>query len=260
VPDETAPSGEILIHCAGIAHVHYPDESLVWQANHQLAVDVARWARSSGCRHFIFLSSALVWDQARTDIDTAADIPKPDTVYGQAKLAAERDIAALEAPDFRVTVIRLPLVYGPGVQGNLEKMIRAVVEWPVCPIGSKTANRSVVGTATITRFIRHCIDGQIAGTFALVDTPAISTFDMLCTISGAVPSPALLIPAPAWTQSLLGVFRSALARRLFSSRVIHDTSVVQAGFDPIVSRERLTQGFSHMVRTYLIQHRGTVTA
>jgi len=53
--------------------------------------------------------------------------PAPDTVYGQAKLAAERRVlVAGESGRLQASVLRTPMVYGLARMGNIARIIEAV--------------------------------------------------------------------------------------------------------------------------------------
>ncbi|MFD2111114.1 NAD-dependent epimerase/dehydratase family protein [Thiorhodococcus fuscus] len=62
--------------------------------------------------------------------------PEPDTLYGQAKLDAERAILDFaDKAGIAASVLRLPMVYGLGREGNVVRMIEAVARrrfppWP----------------------------------------------------------------------------------------------------------------------------------
>ncbi len=246
VSESTGPTGDVLIHCAGIAHTSFPDSDLVYQANHKLPVQTARWAKANGYGHFVFLSTALVWDESLELIDAARDAPVPNTDYGKAKLAAEEDISRLTSSSFAVSIVRLPLVYGPGVKGNLARLIDAVAKWPVCPLGSKEAIRSVTGVSTISRFVEHLVRGRKTGVYTLVDTPRLSTFEMVRYAHDALPNAGMVIPLPRFTRPVLDRMSPSIAKRLLHSRVIIDNTVRKTGFDPLVQKEDVRRGFGQM--------------
>jgi len=84
-------------------------------------------------RRLVYLSSIKVMGAA---IDTGpideTTPPAPDTLYGHAKLAAERSVLAAGA---HVCVLRLPMIYGLTGVGNIARMIKAVARnrfppWP----------------------------------------------------------------------------------------------------------------------------------
>lgn len=244
--DTPGPSGDVLLHCAGIAHAACPDASLVHTVNHELVVQTVQWAQAKEYKHFVFLSTALVWDDTLEQIDTTNNNPQPNTEYGRAKLAAEHDILNLANGSFTVSVVRLPLMYGPGVKGNLARLIDAVARWPVCPLGSRTALRSVTGVATLNRFVEHLVRYPQTGIYTLVETPQLSTLEMVQLIGAALPSRRMIVPLPGFSRPILDRISLGISKRLLHSRVINDQTVRQAGFDPAVSEDELRHGFAEM--------------
>jgi len=245
-PDASGPGGEVLVHCSGIAHATCPDTALVHTVNHQLVVQTAQWAQASGYSQFVFLSTALVWDETLETIDTDRTSAQPNTEYGKAKLAAEQDILRLESSSFTVSVVRLPLMYGPGVKGNLARLIDAVARWPVCPLGSKHALRSVTGVATLNRFVEHLIRHPASGIYTLVETPQLSTLEIVRFIAEALPSHGMVLPVPGFARPILDRMSPGVSKRLLHSRVINDKSVQRTGFDPTISEDELRRGFVEM--------------
>lgn len=243
---ESGPEGEVLVHCAGIAHASDPDDAAVHRVNHQLAVQTCEWAKAHGYRHLIFLSSTLVWDDSIQEIRTWTDRPQPNTEYGRAKLAAEEDLNQIASEGFLVSVIRLPLVYGPGVKGNLARLIDAVATWPLLPLGSSTAERSLTGVETLNGFIQFLIRHPQSGVFTLVDSRNVSTQDMIHMIAEGLPTHGIVISAPAFAKPILDVVSPSVSKRLFGSRVIHDRSVRDLGYNPTVSDEKLAASFREM--------------
>jgi nucleoside-diphosphate-sugar epimerase len=240
------PSGDAFLHCAGIAHAAYPDIALVYAVNHELAVQAARLAKARGYSHFIFLSTALVWNDTLEKIDANEDNPLPNTEYGKAKLAAEHDIMYLSSNCFSVSVVRLPLVYGPGVKGNLARLIDAVARWPVCPLGYRHALRSVTGVATLNRFVEHLIRYPESGIYTLIETPKLSTLEMVRLIADALPNHGMIVPLPDFARPLFDRMSPGISKRLLHSRVINDQSVTLTGFDPTISEDELRHGLAEM--------------
>ncbi len=56
--------------------------------------------------------------------------PSPTTPYGESKLVAEKLVVEYGSKyGFKTTILRLPLVYGPGNKGNVYKMVVAIDNW-----------------------------------------------------------------------------------------------------------------------------------
>lgn len=94
---------------------------------------------TKGVRRLVYLSSVKVMGDAAGAGNLPADetwSPAPTSIYGRAKLEAERRVlAAGNATDLHVCVLRLPMVYGLQGEGNIARLIEAVARhrfppWP----------------------------------------------------------------------------------------------------------------------------------
>jgi len=120
-------SVDSVFHLAGFAHTQ---QDLSAAALHQ-AVTVRGTthlleACRPGVRRFVYFSSVKAMGEStpKSCIDETFT-PRPSTAYGRARLSAEQSV--LERADrMHTSILRLPLVYGPGVKGNLERLLRAV--------------------------------------------------------------------------------------------------------------------------------------
>ncbi len=89
-----------VLHVAGIAHVSADPklEAQYYKVNRDLAIEVAKFAKDSGVRQFIFLSSIIVYGENSSEkkvIDRNTN-PIPSSFYGNSKLQAEEGIKDFE--------------------------------------------------------------------------------------------------------------------------------------------------------------------
>jgi len=107
-------------------------------------------AQRNGVRRFIYLSSIKVLGDTSEVPLAPTDEPDPQDVYAQSKLEAERYLeGARWQGDTKVTVVRPPLVYGPGVKGNFASLLAAVARgWPL-PLGRADAPRSLIARSNL---------------------------------------------------------------------------------------------------------------
>lgn len=123
---------DVVVHLA--ARVHVMNETardplaLFRDVNVAATVNLARQAAAAGVRRFVFVSSIKV-NGERTEPGkafTANDAPNPQEPYAISKAEAEGALRALgDKTGMEITVIRPPLVYGPGVPGNF----RILMKW-----------------------------------------------------------------------------------------------------------------------------------
>jgi nucleoside-diphosphate-sugar epimerase len=91
------------------------------------ARNVVAYAEVVGCRNIFFMSSTSPYGTARGPKDERST-PYPESAYGMSKLAAELVLEGWlqRGQDRRLVVCRPGVIYGPGEQGNITRMIRAV--------------------------------------------------------------------------------------------------------------------------------------
>jgi UDP-glucose 4-epimerase len=113
---------DVVIHLAAIAH-RGPDveERLYDKVNRQATAALARATARAGAR-LIFLSSVAAQSSPSSDrVLSETDVCHPAGGYGRSKLNAENDIAASGG---QYVILRPTLIYGPGVKGNMRKLIQ----------------------------------------------------------------------------------------------------------------------------------------
>src|SRR5262249_19790036 len=114
---------DAVIHSAGLAHAMsgLPEDDYR-MLNTEATIALARAAQRAGVKRFVFLSSVRAQCGPTADeILTEALSPQPTEAYGRSKLAAEQGLAGLGV-DW--VALRLVLVYGPGVKGNMAELMR----------------------------------------------------------------------------------------------------------------------------------------
>jgi nucleoside-diphosphate-sugar epimerase len=114
---------DAVVHLAGISNDPLGDlnPDTTDEINHRAAVHVAEAAKAAGVRRFVFSSSCSTYgSQGDEPLDESAAF-NPVTPYGQSKVLAERDLAALADEDFSPTFLRNATAFGvsPRLRGDL---------------------------------------------------------------------------------------------------------------------------------------------
>jgi UDP-glucose 4-epimerase len=219
---------DAVVHCAGRVHLMQDVATYPLLAYREVnaygTLNLARQAAHAGVRRFVFVSSIKVNGES-TEPDqpfTADDIPLPLDPYGVSKLEAEQGLRDIEAlTGMEVTIVRPPLVYGPGVKANFAAMIRWIESGIPLPLGDIHNFRSLVALDNLIDLLVLCLKypGAAGGTFLVSDGEDVSTTELLHRTALAMGKKALLFPVPAIAlelgASLLG--KRAMAQRLCSS-------------------------------------------
>ena len=117
-----------VFHVAGIAHFS-KDESkkdLYYQVNTDLTAEVAAKAKNAGVGQFIFMSSIIIYGDSSSAkrVIGKGTVPTPSDFYGDSKWQAEKRISPLESDNFKVVIVRPPMIFGKGSKGNYPKLAR----------------------------------------------------------------------------------------------------------------------------------------
>jgi UDP-glucose 4-epimerase len=190
------------------------------KVNAEGTLNLARQAADAGVRRFIFLSSVKV--NGERGFFRESDVENPQDAYAVSKYEAEQGLRRIAAETgMAVTIIRPPLVYGPGVKANFQALVRAVRRGIPLPLASIDNRRSLVAIDNLVDLIVTCIDSPAAAneTFLVSDGEDLSTPQLVRRIAAALDRPPRLVPMPpvvlAAVARVLG--RGEAADRLISS-------------------------------------------
>lgn len=172
---------DVIIHVAGLAHASLKskDFKLYDQVNHLLTKEIANKAKKEGVKHFIFLSSMIVYNAEQTKID-ASTVPKPIGPYAESKLNAENALRLLSDGLFKLTILRPAMVYGPEGKGNFPKLVK-FAQWSF--IFPRISNqRSMIYINHLAEAIHQVIKHQHYGIFHLANQTPVATFHIVQTV------------------------------------------------------------------------------
>jgi nucleoside-diphosphate-sugar epimerase len=226
---------DTVAHLAARAHVMADSASDRLEAYRRVnvagTVQLARAAVAAGVRRIVFVSSIKVNGESSGQPGfNESDVPQPEDEYGVSKLEAERllaDVCAGAATE--CSVLRPPLVYGPGVKGNLAALLRAIDRGVPLPLGCIDNARSLLGVDNLVAAIRLCLEHPDASgrTFVVSDDQPVSSKVLARTIAAALGRPARLLPIPVTVLRALGALtgHSAAVKRLTGSLVVDNRSI-----------------------------------
>lgn len=214
----------VVVHLAGRAHVRggAPDHEteLHRRINFEGTARLARAARSAGVGRFIFLSSAKVLGEGGDGPYTAHSPAHPHDAYADSKWQAEQALLEQAAGGgMDVTIIRPPLVYGPGVGANFARLVRlAGLPLPL-PFAAIDNRRDLIGIDNLVDLIATCLDhpGARNATLLCSDGQPYSLADLITHIRAALGRPRWLfsVPAPCIVAPARAAMGQAAASRLF---------------------------------------------
>jgi nucleoside-diphosphate-sugar epimerase len=225
IPSDSFAGAGVVFHLAGRAHAvaeRTADVSLYRCVNVDGTRKVAEAARAAGAR-LVFASSVKAIRE-----DDADETLSP---YGQSKRDAE-DIV-LNSGIVEAVVLRLSLVYGPGVEGNLGGMLRAIRSHRFPPPPPLPNRRAMVHVDDVVRAMIAAGEsaGAVGKRIVIGDGVEYSTRDIYDAMNHALdrPTPTWSLPLAGWRAlaaagDLVGAVRNRRApfdsdayRKLFGS-------------------------------------------
>lgn len=178
---------DAVFHVAGIAHVSSdPDQKeLYYKVNRDLTIETAKKAKNEGVKQFIFMSSIIVYG-ASSQINNERIIhelikPEPQDFYGDSKLQAEKGLEPLRDDNFKVVILRPPMIYGRNSKGNYPKLAKLARYTPIFPdINNK---RSMLHIDNLSEFVRLMIENEEDGLFFPQNKKYVNTKNLVKEIA-----------------------------------------------------------------------------
>lgn len=191
------------------------------RANVESTTVLADEAGRAGVRHLILASTVKVVGEGNSTAWTEDTPPAPVDPYGISKLEAERAVReAAECHGVRAAVLRLPLVYGPAMKGNMLRLFALVDRGVPLPFASVANQRSMLYVGNLVAAVRAVLESPLDGTetFFVSDGRDLSLPALIRMIGEALGKPARLLPV---SPSLLRlVLPAAEADRLIGSLTV----------------------------------------
>ncbi len=223
---------DVVIHAAARAHVMREDAQdpldIFRRVNRDGAVAMARGAALAGVRRIVFLSTVKVLGETTSGRSPFRndDPAAPVDPYAISKREAEIALEGLAHElGFELVVIRPPIVYGPGVAGNIAALQRLIRRGVWLPLGAAGGNRrSMISTGNLCAAIQAATiaPAAVGRTLLVSDGEDISTKDLLCKLAAVDGRPARLINVP---EGVLRLLILLTGRELLWSRLFGDLRV-----------------------------------
>lgn len=209
-----------LVHQMGGASVDEYERVNVTQT-----LKLAKKAKESGVKHFVFMSTVKVYGEETNSEYTEHSECHPEDEYGKSKLRAEIELQKLENDAFRVSIIRTPIVYGYGVKANIKSLVNLVNKISVLPFGKIVNKRSMVYIGNLCHLVDEVIIQQKAGIFLASDDEPLSTTRLIELIAKNLGKKVYLVKIPFF-ETLLKLLKPSFYKRLYGSLKV-DNSITK---------------------------------
>ena len=258
---------DCIVHCAGKAHIIKSKRKNLSKIYQSVNVDgtkqLAEQALKAKVRRLIFLStikvngeytdndSVIKFLNRKKNVFSHKDLASPEDDYAISKFNAEKALWEISLKKgLEVVVVRLPLVYGNNVKGNLARLIKIVRSGIPLPLSMIENQRSMIGIDNLTDLLIRCIDDPEASgkTFLASDGEDLSTPELIKLIASSMGKSANLFPLPISILKLIGsIFgkREEINRLVGSLRIDNTYTKEILKWNPPISVE---EGIRRMVQ------------
>ena len=228
---------DAVIHSAGIAHAMtgLPEDDYRL-LNTEATIGLAKAAQRAGAKRFIFLSSIRAQSGPTAEHVLTEDLPpQPTDAYGRSKLAAEQGLTEL---DLDWVALRLVLVYGAGVKGNMADLLRiARTRYPL-PLGGLDSRRSLLSLDNLVAAVDTVLatPTPLRRPLIVADPEPLTIPEMIAAMRrGLGRRPGLVsLPRPLLEAALRATGRAEIYQRLAGSLVADPAALVALNWTPPV--------------------------
>jgi len=224
---------DTVVHTAARAHIMRDGASdpLIEyrRVNAEGTARLATMAAQAGVRRFIFLSTVKVHgEENEGQCFSEQDMPAPVDPYAISKLEAEEQLQKLGAREkIEIVILRLPLVYGPGVKGNVLQLLDWVHQRRFLPVPDARNQRSLLYLGNLIDAIVTCLRVPLPANslFLVSDGADVSTRELMTTLIQVSARPCLLILIPSFLLRWAGQAGNLLTRLVGKTFFINSAKV-----------------------------------
>ena len=202
-------------------------------------LQLAKKAKENGVKQFVFMSTVKVYGEETDSKYSENSICNPEDEYGKSKLKAELELQKIEDENFKVSIIRTPIVYGYGVKANIKSLINLVNKVPLLPFGKIENKRSMVYIGNLCHLVYEIISQEKSGIFLACDDEPLSTSRLIelvaknldlvkrsgCGTITLCEKKIYLVKIPFF-ESLLKILKPSFYKRLYRSLEV-DNSITK---------------------------------
>lgn len=150
-------------------------------------MECAQKAKDEGVKQFIFMSSIIVYGESagigKERIITGETPLSPANFYGDSKVKAEEGLQKLRDENFKIVILRPPMIYGRGSKGNYPLLAKMAVKLPFFP--NVENRRSMLYIGNLCKFISLMIENEENGVFFPQNSEYVQTGEIVKLIAKA---------------------------------------------------------------------------
>ena len=205
---------DAVVHLAALVHIVNPLPELrekCERINVGGTATVVDMAVKAGVKRVVLASTITVYGPSGGRVLDEGSEAFPDTIYGQTKLAAEKIVLNVRSADGQPlgTVLRFGAVYGAGIKGNYQRLLRALARNRFIAVGDGSNRRSLIYDKDLARAIVLVLsrDASLGNIFNATDCQFHTMKEILATMSLALgqtpPRYSLPVRPVRWAAGLV---------------------------------------------------------
>ncbi len=241
--DKIVSGHDIVVHLAARVHqmTDGPEAArFYFQTNTEGTRRLAEASHKAGVRRFVFISTVkAMGEETPPGITWTEDTPcRPLDAYGESKLAAEQLLLEMHRQSgFPAVILRPPLMYGPGVKGNMASLMSLIERgWPV-PVGGIANRRSFLSVSNLASAIDAVIEhsAAVGRVFLVTDGMPMSTGQLVAVMGDALGRRPWVIGFPElmWRFGAVLPVLGPRIRRLTGSLALNSARIsAEVGWKP----------------------------
>jgi nucleoside-diphosphate-sugar epimerase len=237
--------GATVIHLAARVHERRGREEDFDHDNAEKTAVLAEAAAEGGASRFVFASTVKVHGEETRGAPFRPDSPPaPADAYARSKWLAEERLEEVSSrTGLAVVVVRMPLVYGPGVGGNFASLLRLADSGAWLPFAAIRNRRSLVHVEDLAEaLLLAATHPQATGrTFIAAHPASVSTPELLAATRAALGRSPRLFPVPPAVLELSAATLGQRARMLRLTRSLEadgSSLVSELGWSPRLALQR----------------------
>jgi len=232
---------DAVIHTAGIASTMsgLPEDDYRL-FNTEATVGFARAAERARVKRFVFLSSIRAQAGSTAEgVLTEEREPRPTDAYGRSKLEAEKGLAET---GLDWAALRLALVYGPGAQGNVARLLKLARSPYPLPLAGLKARHSLLALDNLAEAVDRILTtpAPLRRPFIVADPEPLTIGEIVAALRQGLGRRAGLfyVPRPMLKAALRAGGHGGNLEPLFGSLVADASALSRLDWAPPVATQQ----------------------
>ena len=214
---------DTILHLAALVHqMKGAPEEKYFEVNTELTRRLATSAKEKGVQHFVFYSTVKVYGfdgelNNHNFILTENSPCNPNDPYGASKYEAEKILNFLQDENFKVAMVRPPMVYGEGVKGNMLSLMKLINILPIIPFDYDNNKRSIISTENLLYMTHLIIKNEADGVYLGTEGNPVSIKEIVKSIENGLKRKKVNIQLPRFIFNLLTKIKPNIMVRIYGT-------------------------------------------